>query len=59
MGRQKLLDIKQQRSISCCVSATSALNLFDVLFVEVHAVCVSAVFVSDLADCPLCVGITF
>ncbi len=59
MGRQKLLDCKQQRNISCCVSATSAMNLFDVLFVEVHAVCVSAVFVSDLADCPLCVGIMF
>ncbi len=59
MVRQKLWDSKQQRSISCCVSATSALNLFDILFVEVHAICVSAVFVSDLADCPVCVGITF
>ena len=59
MDRQKLSDSKQQRSISCCVSATSALNLFDVLFVEVHAICVSAVFVSDLSDCLLCVGIMF
>ena len=59
MGRHRLLDNKQQRSISCCVSATSDLIVFDVLFVQVHAICVSAVFVSDLADCSLCMGIMF
>ncbi len=55
MGRHKLPDSKQQRHIICCVSAAGDLILFDVLFVQVHAMCVSAVFVSDLADCPLCV----
>ena len=29
------------------------------LFVQVYAMCVSAVFVFDLADCPLCMEITF
>ena len=59
MGRHKLSDSKQQRSIIYDVSAASDLLLFDVLFVQVHAICVSAVFVSDLADSPLCVGIMF
>ncbi len=59
MGRHKLLDSKQQRNIVCCVFVASDLILFDVLFVQGEALCVSAVFVSDLADCPLCMGITF
>ncbi len=57
MGRHNLLDSKQQRNIICCVFIASDLNLFVMLFVQVHAICVSDVNVSDLADYPLCMGI--
>ncbi len=53
MGRHKLLDSKQQRNIICCVFAASDMIMFVMLFVEVHAICVCAVFVFCLSDCPL------